>query len=325
LSGRDFKERYAAQRPANPSFIFSRILCGAARFLSRKIGDCPMKKCFSTAVALALSTASAFAADLPSIKGPPPAPPPPPMWTGFYVGLNAGGTWSENNKVDVISAPLVVPPMNQLAVLASAPIPVGSAGGFIGGGQIGYNRQFGSNFVAGFEADIQGAASSGGGGNVVTTGFIAAPVITTLSAKKNVDYLGTVRGRMGWLFTPTLLVYGTGGLAYGGANAATTVIQTSPGIFTAVAATRFSDTQVGWTVGGGLEWMFMPNWSAKVEYLYYDLGRTTNFGVLTQVAPAVPAAIAASRSSARFDGHIVRAGLNYHFCWGEPAPVIASY
>ena len=95
-----------------------------------------------------------------------------------------------------------------------------------------------------------------------------------------VNWYGTVRGRLGFLFTPTLLVYGTGGLAYGGVN--TTVNHntlmvsfplTSQGL--APGSASFSDTRVGWTAGGGLEWMFMPNWSAKVEYLYTDLGTTS--------------------------------------------------
>ncbi len=107
-----------------------------------------------------------------------------------------------------------------------------------------------------------------------------------------------MRGRAGWLFTPTLLVYGTAGFAYGG-----------------VQAWSYTNTRTGWTAGGGLEWMFAPRWSAKVEYLYADLdsgGTTGGFGWNWgyHFHPQL---------------NIVRAGVNYHFNWAEPAPVLAKY
>ena len=74
------------------------------------------------------------------------------------------------------------------------------------------------------------------------------------SANANLSWFGTVRGRLGYLITPTLLIYGTGGFAYG-----------------QVDAWGFSSTHTGWTAGGGVEWMFAPHWSAKVEYLYVNL------------------------------------------------------
>ncbi len=96
-------------------------------------------------------------------------------------------------------------------------------------------------------------------------------------------------------------------------------------------AVNFSNTQVGWTAGGGLEWMFMPNWSAKVEYLYYDLGSVTQNFALASVDPGVVFGTPASNAlfggqvRARINGNIVRAGVNYHFNWGAPAPVVAKY
>jgi outer membrane immunogenic protein len=92
-----------------------------------------------------------------------------------------------------------------------------------------------------------------------------------------------------------------------------------------------SETRVGWTAGGGAEWMFLPNWSAKVEYLYYDLDRVTySAGIPTAIARApgilagTPIFTLASQASARFNGNIVRTGINYHFNWA-PAPVVAKY
>ena len=87
-----------------------------------------------------------------------------------------------------------------------------------------------------------------------------------------------------------VFVYGTGGFAYGGVSG---------------GFSNSSNTRTGWTAGGGVEWLFIPNWSAKVEYLYYDLG-SKNYSVIGGTLPAVSA-------KAKMDGSIVRAGLNYKF------------
>ncbi|MEK4034732.1 outer membrane beta-barrel protein [Methylocystis sp. IM3] len=318
-----------------------------------------MKKIALSFAALAVTAGSALAADLPSRKGPavlPPPPPPPPMWTGFYVGLNAGGTWANSNQQTMAVGPIGADPTwatlapaiqpQYLAAFSAAAsatgVNSGSNGGFIGGGQIGYNWQFYNNFVVGLEADIQGIAGNSGSrtvANGVTVGALgglrAADGYASLTtARGSLDYLGTVRGRLGWLFTPTLLVYGTGGLAYGGVtlNAATVVTTTgvSPWALAQPASfgsVNFSNTQVGWTAGGGLEWMFMPNWSAKVEYLYYDLGTVTQNFALVASDPVAPTgnALFGGQVRGRLNGNIVRAGLNYHFNWGAPAPVVAKY
>ena len=299
--------------------------------------------------ALALSSGAAMAADLPHYKAPPP--PPPPMWTGFYVGLNAGGTWGNSNAVWTTSAPIfalgggaATTLLAASSALGASAVSPGKTSGFIGGGQIGYNWQFYNSFVAGVEADIQGVAASNSnttaGTAVGAFPFIGAAevLVTGIAASKRLDYIGTVRGRLGWLFTPTLLVYGTGGLAYGGVSVSTGITQFNndcaqfPGACLAPAAFSsgaFSDTRVGWTAGGGLEWMFWPNWSAKVEYLYYDLGNVSySAGVLatggdTLFAGAIAAAVV-MQSHTRFNGNIVRAGVNYHFNWGAP-PVVAKF
>jgi outer membrane immunogenic protein len=220
------------------------------------------------------------------------------------------------------------------ALLATFFAGTGNNGGFIGGGQIGYNWQFYNSFVAGVEADIQGIASSNstvnfasGAINPVFPGF---PILQFGTASRSLDYIGTVRGRLGWLFTPTLLVYGTGGLAYGGVRTNVSITQlvlNDPNIANPYFGTgSFSDTRVGWTAGGGLEWMFMPNWSAKVEYLYYDLG-TVSYALSPLVNIQNNGTIFSSafpQAQTRFNGNIVRAGVNYHFNWGA-APVVAKY
>ncbi len=249
-----------------------------------------MKKALS-AVALALAlTGSAFAADLPHYKAPPPPPPPPPpLWTGFYVGLNAGYTWSNSQNTTIATWPVansVVDRNRNLSTAAAAFSASGilptSTSGFIGGGQIGYNWQFYNSFVAGVEADIQGVAASNS--RASASGRRRAGLLPDFSCVSG-SYQPLGRwitserfvAVLGWLFTPTLLVYGTGGLAYGGvtANASSfrAVVGPTPfGIDPSFGAASFSDTRVGWTAGAGLEWMFWPNWSAKIEYLYYDLG-----------------------------------------------------
>jgi len=273
-----------------------------------------MKKSLFTvsAIALALSAGSALAADLPSMKAPPYIPPPPMTWNGFYVGLNLGGAWDANGGQSGYSA-YYDPNFAFASTINGTPnlffLPNGNTrgneGGVVGGGQAGYNYQFGQSIVIGAETDIQGTSLSGNGpGNYAfyPSPFIAnsflGPVAAFNSTRLSLPWFGTLRGRAGYLVTPTLLLYGTAGFAYGG-----------------VDAWGWSNTRTGWTAGGGVEWMFMPNWSAKAEYLFVDLdsgGATGGFGwnYGYHFHPQI---------------NVVRAGVNYHFNWGAPAPVLAKY
>ena len=277
------------------------------------------------ALAMALGMGSALAADLPSRKAPPAyVPPPPPLtWNGFYAGLNIGGGWNANSGNNEVSA-YWDPNYAFGSNIAGTPnlffLPnnnqTGTAGGVIGGLQLGYNFQFNPSIVVGVETDFGGSSISGQGpsnyafypspfltpaGGIPLVGPGVGqliPVAAINGSNLSLDYIGTVRGRAGWLFTPTLLVYGTAGFAYGG-----------------VSAWGQSNIRTGWTAGGGLEWMFAPNWSAKVEYLYADLqdgGITGTFGYNYgyHFHPEI---------------NIVRAGVNYHFNWAAPAPVLAKY
>jgi outer membrane immunogenic protein len=302
-----------------------------------------LRRTLLTSAGVMALTGAALAADLPSRAPPPVYLPPPPVftWTGLYIGINAGGTWSNNNTVNTTAVPVFAaatfaPELALSSALATTSVPVSNSG-FIGGGQIGYNYQFANSFVAGIEADIQGVASNNRAGTVfssgVPVGLPAETINSTVSASKRIDYIGTVRGRLGFTITPTLLVYGTGGLAYGGLKSSVAIFQQNLEVPTTNFSTPFSsfgslsNSRVGWTAGGGLEWLFAPNWSLKAEYLYYDLGTATfalspltntftNGGVAYSSAPF---------AKARFTGNIVRGGLNYHFnLWG-PAPVVAKY
>ncbi len=154
----------------------------------------------------AAGAGSALAADIGArpIGPPPPAVPPPlPAWTGFYMGLNAGGQWLDNNDINVVSAGTFNPPglnpsvMNVGAAGATTNLSGTNSGGFIGGGQIGYNWRLGWG-VAGIEADFQGV--SGSTSFTGTTSILAnnaIPTVTNLDATKRLDWLSTVRGRLG--------------------------------------------------------------------------------------------------------------------------------
>jgi outer membrane immunogenic protein len=320
-----------------------------------------MKKIALSAVSLAALTTSVLAADLPSRKEPVIAPPPPPMWTGFHVGLNAGGTWANNSSLNATTWNVANGDGGSAADEIDAALFSGNFGGsgaagFIGGGQVGYDHQFsginGYGIIAGLEADIQGIAGSNGNGSRLIgaktfgadIGGIQADAYTLANQQvsASLSYLGTVRGRLGVLVTPTLLVYGTGGLAYGGVNASvrnyaigtvdvsyqgTRLDPPGPEAFTS-GTSSYSSTQVGYTAGGGVEWMFMPNWSAKAEYLYYDLGKvsgtTYNIAYPLIAGGGAPELSNITNYTARVSGNIVRAGVNYHFNWGS-APVVAKF
>lgn len=310
-----------------------------------------MKKLILCSVALAVMAGSAIAADLPSQKIIP-AVAPAPLWKGFYAGLNAGGTWTNSNNFNATTWNIYQPAGSadyMAAALLSGNQQSSTSSGFIGGGQIGYNWQgkFSNlNFVTGLEADIQGLANSGGNasrwnvapnagvsGGVTSNDLVPLSLTSNIQGNSQLSWLGTVRGRLGYLATPTLLIYGTGGLAYGGysSNLQTSVFWKQTGgnaNFIQIGYNNYSSTMVGWTAGGGAEWMFMPNWSVKAEYLYYDLGKTNG----SVINPFYGIDAASGRNglesitnfSSRVSGNIIRAGVNYHFNFVS-TPVVAKY
>lgn len=289
-----------------------------------------------SALALALVAGSAFAADLPARKAEPLLPPPPPpMWTGFYAGLNIGGTWGNNNGLNVSTWPT-----KDLSGYwtTAAPLTGGhasqGAAGFIGGGQAGYNWRSdlqGHGVVVGFEADIQGVAGSSGFGQAPFSAAVLTfsnhdsfGTYSTTSSANALSYLGTARGRLGYLVSPSLLIYGTGGLAYGGASLSLNQFQQF-GIALGSSYANTAKTLAGWTAGGGVEWMFLPNWSVKAEYLFYNLGALSTSNTFVAFSPSGGQWTYDAYASRTFSGNIVRAGLNHHFNWGGSAPTIANY
>jgi outer membrane immunogenic protein len=290
-----------------------------------------MKRVLHGVALLLAGVVSAAAADMPTPVPIYTKALPPPLvasWTGWYVGVNAGGVFGGDPTTVATVPGFVFPalafttPAGFAAATAANGVLGGNAGGFIGGGQFGYNWQLSSAFVTGFEADIQGVSDSHSANltnNIQHPTFPGNFLFATMSTTKSLDYIGTVRGRLGWAATPTFLLYGTGGLAYGGVNSSASITGgLTPPTFVAnniwTSAATISNTRVGWTAGGGGEWKFASNWSAKFEYLYYDLG-TVNYGLppLLETGCGGLCFSLNPTASTRFNGSIVRAGLNYFF------------
>jgi outer membrane immunogenic protein len=244
-----------------------------------------------TVAALGIAGA-ASAADLPR-KSPPQTfvqPLPIFTWTGFYAGVS-GGYAFDSGKSQLTGTP---------GLLATGLVPTGKektlGDGFIIGGTLGYNYQVGQ-VVFGLEGDLSyvdlGKRVFGG----------TAPLAVTQS--QDMSYFGTVRGRIGYAFD-RFLVYGTGGLAFGEAKASTTIA----GLGSLWTGSK-SDTKLGYTLGAGVEYAFTNNWSAKIEYLYYDLGKQ-NYTAPLIAGPGAGAGVFGT-TRAENTGNIVRAGLNYRF------------
>ncbi|NDB70466.1 MAG: porin family protein, partial [Methylocystaceae bacterium] len=286
-----------------------------------------------------------------------------PLWTGFYAGLNAGYGFGLNNDASATSwgpqgftttfnGGVSNMPLSGVGLSQSGSIS-NNQNGFIGGFQTGYNYQFRDRMVVGLETDIQGSNIRGGGNhtgfgsNVNGTNDATATSIGGVQISSGVDWLGTVRGRLGYLWNPSLLLYGTGGLSYGGVHANMTNQAYTFYLDTAPRLAQFeqgnqpffgtssnSQALVGWNAGGGLEWMASNNWSVKAEALYWNLGNinvatTSNapgigaplWGLATPSGSSdpnwkpllIPAQLASGNAKLNYQGVIARAGINYHF------------
>ena len=287
-----------------------------------------MKKLLIAAALVGLSAASALAADLPVqayTKAPPVVQTTP--WTGWYAGINAGYGWNDRD-------PAFAP--NDLAALTLFPPNLGStlgpsqlrSQGAVGGFQGGYNLQFAPSWVAGIEADFNFSDVKGSSAAASLFAPAAAAPGTNgiFSSSAQLKWFGTLRGRLGFLANDNLLLFGTGGLAYGQVDQSAAYTQTNAagsigatngpiGFRCAIGVPCFagaqSQTQVGWTAGAGAEWMFWKNQSVKAEYAYINLGSSAYTIIAGNPNPAtIPSSI---RVANQLDYHIVRAGLNWHF------------
>jgi outer membrane immunogenic protein len=260
---------------------------------------------------LSVTCVGAAAADLP-MKAPSMMMPPPVVynWTGFYIGGNVG--W-KHMETDMSSAPndAATTVFNTACINANAcPQNYGSSSGdgVIGGIQAGYNWQV-QTWVLGIEADFQGTSATASTTiNVQAPGFL--PYTGTNETKQR--WLGTVRGRAGYLFTPMLLGYVTGGWAYGNVERSWTGAFPT---FTSSWSGSGTDTLSGWTVGGGFEWALGNGFTIGAEYLYVRLDGGDSFLTTTQGGAC---ATGAPRCTFNITGadvtdNIVRVKVNYKF------------
>jgi outer membrane immunogenic protein len=234
------------------------------------------------------STQLSYAADLP-VKAPINAPPAVAMynWNGFYVGANVGYGWAHTSS-DAFN----------LTTGAFTGSSTSDVHGIVGGGQIGYNWMFAPQWLLGVEADFDGAAMTG------SSDSCSAITGGCSHADHRTDWFGTLRGRVGYAWDNVLL-FGTGGGIWVHHNTDRT-ITLGGGAALGTTASE-SATTGGWTAGGGIEWGFMPHWSAKLEYLYY---RTEPSG--DYIYPVNGAAVNRHTESTT-NGNLVRVGVNYHF------------
>lgn len=241
---------------------------------------------FLAAAAIGVCALPAFAADLPSTKSAPVfAPPPAFSWTGFYVGVNAGAALGDSAFAD--------------------PIPLNGTG-FLGGATIGYNWESASHWVLGAEATFDYRGSIGGGsGNYGVTGGL-----TAYDTKSG--FLGTFGPRLGYAWD-RLLVYGTGGLAYGDVPV--------PSRFSGPTYSGYAigsqPFEPGWMAGGGVEYALTNNWAVSVQYTHVHLQHTMPvFATTTQASDPIC-------ETSRFN--LITAGLVYKFDAPIATPVVAKY
>ena len=261
----------------------------------------------STAAAVALST-GALAADLPS-RAPPPVYVPP-------NNVSFGDNFGDYNAFNYTSQ------------------------GVIGGAHIGYNLQL-SQFVIGLEGDVDGTSlgkSYSGplafGSNFVGAGSLATTIPGNINVNVHHNIEGSIRGRIGYAWDRVLL-YATGGVAFGGFNGNVSgnfpggnYLTTVDGVVFSTPFSPFggsasaSQTRVGWTVGGGIEYAVTNNWSVRAEYRYTAFGHSTVYAN-SFYAPILGAS--GAYLNRNFNENRVQVGFSYKFDTAAPAPVVAKY
>jgi outer membrane immunogenic protein len=264
------------------------------------------------------AASSASAADLP-----PPIPtkaPPAPVayynWTGFYIGANGGGGWG-HDSFSGTQTTLLGPTAFSGTSNSSGPL---------AGGQIGFNYEFPTtHIVIGIEADgdwanIVGAPSSC---STFTTGVLTGVTAGCAANHVTLQDFGTVRGRLGYAWNNVLL-YGTGGWAWAntsGNSGVTCLGPTCPATpspipFTGGTATFSNSLTSGWTAGGGLEWGFLPHWTARIEYLHLQFNDVGTSYTSTPLILGVLPSPATTHVSTNSGVEVVRVGVNYLFNFG---------
>jgi opacity protein-like surface antigen len=258
-----------------------------------------MKKTLAAATVAALVgvAGAANAADL--YKGSTkdvPAYVPPPTWTGFYIGAHVGGIWADikDRDLDGFVTPGLERSFNN------------NNSGVFGGGTVGYNYQagnwgFGSgSWVIGFEADFGGAGLN----NSFNDGLLPTQ-FGFLRVKNDGSFYADVTGRLGYAVGPALF-YAKGGWAFLDTNFRVDGCCTSAGLPFSLNNNNNNGLD-GWTVGGGIEYMWTSSWSVKAEYLFFDFSRNHNH------ADFVDPVFGTFRFDNELQVNSFKVGLNYHF------------
>jgi outer membrane immunogenic protein len=256
-----------------------------------------MKKLLLANIAISVLGAggTALAADMP-VKAPPVAAPPPFTWTGCYLGAHLGGGWARKDITDPVQ--LVQDSFSGAPLTTGVTTASASPSGVVVGGQFGCDYQFASNWVAG----IEGAAS---GSNMSDSKTVALPLGVPGEQARvtaRTDFIPSVTARLGYAMD-RLLLYARGGASWAGDK------YTVTGTF---LGTGFGfeglDARSGWTAGGGVDWAFWGNWSASLEYDYYQFGHGT---VRMSDSTNVLSGLVDAKQSVQ----AVKFGLNFHM-WG---------
>lgn len=241
-----------------------------------------MLKVIFGATVIALSATTASAADL-ALKAPA-ATPVKFTWSGCYVGGHVGGAVSDDHTT------------NNLGVSVDF-----SSSGFVGGGQVGCDYQFASNWVIGAEGRAAWSSLESGRSGSTRFAGLGGLVVPSRFSIKN-DFLASATARLGYVVGGSWLLYARGGAAWTHEKVDDSFIGPVVGFLTDPSAASY---RTGWTAGAGAEWAFAPHWSANVEYNYYDFG--TKGMVLT--SPVNSVNVAALKDTI----HATTIGVNYHF------------
>jgi outer membrane immunogenic protein len=260
----------------------------------------------ASAGAIAIAGSAAYAAEPPPVYVPPP---PIFTWTGIYVGGQIGYAWGNGNFNET-----VVDPITGTVINTSVG---GKPNGVIGGAHVGFNYQIpgwnwfsSSGWVIGLEGTVDGSSLT----NTAEAFFPVAFGGSTLFAHTTEDIQGSIRGRLG-IAWDRVLIYGTGGVAFGGFNTDVSLAAPRVPFF---ASRFFSNTRVGWTAGGGIEYAITNNWSIRGEYRFSDFG-TIRDGL------GLPTGGRFFNANRRLQENQVQAGFSYKFDWYTPPPIVAKY
>jgi outer membrane immunogenic protein len=245
-------------------------------------------------VAVACGTPAAFAADLgiaPAVRAPAGF-----SWTGFYVGGQIGYGWQSGAHNRTVWFPATPDTSSGTGAIYNA-------NGVVGGVHAGWNYQVNS-IVLGIETDLELSGISASQSPLTPYAMGVTPVVGVTqpgTARSQAKWLGSLRARAGFAVAPTVLLYATGGLAYGGLEDTVDI--------TGFGTLRTSRTAVGWTAGIGAEWAFAQNWTARLEYRHIDLGSKNT--VVSAGTFGLGLATSHRSTLGRFE--TVRLGVSYRF------------